>query len=90
MSAHASWRMLLATLAIQEISEGGEQLPNPVAIGVTLGGLLLDVVFPRPKPRAGPVHEPSLSSPHPVPRTPRYAKAVDEYERRPVVGAGRS
>jgi hypothetical protein len=28
-------------------------LPNPLAIGVTLGGLLLDVVAPRPKPRSG-------------------------------------
>lgn len=26
---------------------------NPLAIGVTLGGLLLDVLVPRPKPRAG-------------------------------------
>jgi hypothetical protein len=26
---------------------------NPLALGVTLGGLLLDVVVPRPKPRAG-------------------------------------
>ena len=26
-------------------------MPNPLAIGVTLGGLLLDVVAPRPKPR---------------------------------------
>jgi hypothetical protein len=30
-------------------------IPNPFAIGVTLGGLLLDVVAPRPKPRAGAV-----------------------------------
>ena len=30
---------------------------NPLAVGVTLGGLLLDVVVPRPKPRVGdPVH----------------------------------
>lgn len=28
-------------------------MPNPLAIGVTLGGLLLDVVVPRPKPRVG-------------------------------------
>jgi hypothetical protein len=26
---------------------------NPLAIGVTLGGLLLDIVAPRPKPRVG-------------------------------------
>jgi hypothetical protein len=30
-------------------------VPNPLAIGVTLSGLLLDVVAPRPKPRAGVV-----------------------------------
>jgi hypothetical protein len=28
-------------------------LPNLLAIGVTVGGLLLDVIAPRPKPRAG-------------------------------------
>ena len=26
---------------------------NPLALGVTLGGLLLDVIAPRPKPRTG-------------------------------------
>jgi hypothetical protein len=26
---------------------------NPLAIGVTLGGLLLDTLVPRPKPRVG-------------------------------------
>jgi hypothetical protein len=30
-------------------------VPNPLAIGVTLAGLILDVVAPRPKPRAGAV-----------------------------------
>ncbi len=28
-------------------------MPNPLAIGVTIGGLLLDVIVPRPKPRYG-------------------------------------
>jgi hypothetical protein len=32
-------------------------VPNPLAIGVTVGGLLLDVVAPRPKPRFGYVRE---------------------------------
>ena len=27
---------------------------NPLAVGVTIGGLLLDIVVPRPKPRIGP------------------------------------
>jgi hypothetical protein len=31
---------------------------NPLAIGVTLGGLLLDVLLPRPKPQAGVAQEP--------------------------------
>jgi hypothetical protein len=26
---------------------------NPLAIGVTIGGLFLDVIVPRPKPRVG-------------------------------------
>jgi hypothetical protein len=42
---------------------------NPLAIGVTLGGLLLDRVAPRPKPRAGLAYE-SLRSAPAVPRTP--------------------
>jgi hypothetical protein len=42
---------------------------NPLAIGVTLGGLLLDLVAPRPKPRAGLAYETLRSAPA-VPRTP--------------------
>lgn len=42
---------------------------NPLAIGVTLGGLLLDRVAPRPKPRAGLAYETLRSAPA-VPRTP--------------------
>ena len=30
-------------------------MPNPLAIGVTIGGLLLDIFVPRPKPRYGAV-----------------------------------
>ena len=48
-------------------------MPNPLAIGVTLGGLLLDVVVPRPKPRAGFALESSLLSTRAVSRTPRHA-----------------
>lgn len=46
---------------------------NPLAIGVTLGGLLLDVVVPRPKPRVGLPLEPSLLSERTGARTARYA-----------------
>ena len=42
---------------------------NPLAIGVSLGGLFLDLVAPRPKPRAGLAYETLRSSPA-VPRTP--------------------
>ena len=52
-----------------ESRKGGElKLPNPLAIGVTLGGLLLDVIVPRPKPRAGFAREPYLLSPRTVSR----------------------
>ena len=30
---------------------------NPLAIGVTLGGVLLDVLVPRPKPQVGIAEE---------------------------------
>ena len=42
---------------------GVNQVPGPLAIGVTLGGLLLDVIAPRPKPRSG-VPTVDLSSRH--------------------------
>jgi hypothetical protein len=55
-------------------------LPNPLAIGVTLGGLLLEIVAPRPKPRAGIAFESSLLSERAVSRTPRRATTIDEYD----------
>jgi hypothetical protein len=61
-------------------------LSNPLAIGVTLGGLLLDVIAPRPKPRAGFVREPHLLSAHPVSRTPWHEAAYEEYDNPPVAG----
>jgi hypothetical protein len=48
---------------------------NPLAIGVTVGGLLLDVLAPRPKPRVGAVDDPSLLSPRSGSRTPRRSGA---------------
>jgi hypothetical protein len=57
---------------------------NPLAIGVTLGGLLLDVVVPRPKPRAGFSYESSLLSQRAVSRTPWPALADVEYESPPI------
>jgi hypothetical protein len=60
-------------------------LPNPLAIGVTLGGLLLDVVVPRPKPRAGLVREPTLLSTRAVSRTPRVMTASSEHDEAPAV-----
>jgi len=57
---------------------------NPLAIGVTLGGLLLDVVVPRPKPRAGFTYESSLLSQRADSRTSWYETTDLEYERPPV------
>jgi len=55
-------------------------LPNPLAIGVTIGGLLLDIVLPRPKPRAGLPSEPSLPSERAVPRTPQRDTPIEAYD----------
>jgi hypothetical protein len=55
---------------------------GPLSIGVTLGGLLLDVIAPRPKPRSGAPRV-DLSSHH-------YARvedtAAEERDVAPVVG----
>ncbi|MGO9905597.1 MAG: hypothetical protein ACLPY3_07750 [Solirubrobacteraceae bacterium] len=61
-------------------------MPNPLAIGVTLGGLLLDVIVPRPKPRTGLLREPLLLSPRTGPRTPRHEAAHEEYDIPPAAG----
>ena len=61
-------------------------MPNPLAIGVTLGGLLLDVLVPRPKPRAGCTREPYLLSPRAVSRTPQHEAAHEEYDNPPAAG----
>jgi hypothetical protein len=65
------------------------RLPNPLAIPMDLGGLLLDLLVPRPKPRAG---LPPEASPHPqraVPRTPRRDRRAEEYDGRLVVSGRR-
>ena len=64
-------------------------LPNPLAIGVTIGGLLLDIVVPRPKPRFGFAREISPRTLAPSgPRTPR--QRVDQHEGPPVASGFRS
>lgn len=55
-------------------------MANPLAIGVTIGGLLLDTVAPRPKPRYGLAIESSLLSLTAAPRTPRSSSGVEEYD----------
>ena len=65
-------------------------MPNPLAIGVTLGGLLLDVVVPRPKPRAGLPSEPSLLSRRAVPRTPHRDSTIEAHEGTPIASGYRS
>jgi hypothetical protein len=57
-------------------------LINPLAIGVTIGGLLLDLAVPRPKPQVGPAPS-SLPS---VGRRPEdnLVRPRVEHERPPV------
>ncbi len=56
---------------------------NPLAIGVTLGGLLLDIVVPRPKPQVGIAQEPLRSaSRYRLEDSVGYLR--EEHERRPV------
>jgi hypothetical protein len=57
---------------------------NPLAIGVTVGGLLLDVVVPRPKPRVGAAAELPLLSPRSGSSTPRQPWAQTEHDSPPV------
>ena len=54
---------------------------NPLAIGVTIGGLLLDIAVPRPKPRVG-VLPGSLPSVMFRPEDTWHAR--EEHERHPV------
>jgi hypothetical protein len=53
---------------------------NPLAIGVTVGGLLLDVLVPRPKPRIGVPDESSLLSPPTGSRTRRRTWTYAEHD----------
>jgi hypothetical protein len=66
------------------IQEVNVRMPNPLAIGVTIGGLLLDIFVPRPKPRSGLVAETSLLSDTAGSRTPLPVAEV--HEVRPVAG----
>ena len=68
----------------ETVKEVKSQLLNPLAIGVTLGGQLLDIVAPRPKPRYGTAHEFSLLSPRAVSRTASEGVAVQEFVGHPV------
>ncbi len=76
-------RILSPSCGWPKAQGGDSQLPNPLAIGVTLGGLLLDVVAPRPKPRSGshmelsPLSERTGSRTHPRPM-------IDKYDGTPV------
>ena len=65
-------------------------MPNPLAIGVTIGGLLLEAIAPRPKPLIGNPQELSLLSWTAVGRTPRSAWPAGEYEGPPVASGNRS
>ena len=58
---------------------------NPLAIGVTVGGLLLDLTVPRPKPRAG---VPASALPSLARRPEDTWHTRVEHERRPVASGG--
>jgi hypothetical protein len=58
-------------------------LPNPLAIGITLGGLLLDVIAPRPKPRGGFATESFLLTRGRLEDTGR-ATMIEEHDGEPV------
>lgn len=77
---------ILHLTANQNSAKEVNQLPNPLAIGVTFGGLLLDAVVPRPKPRAGFAHGSSLLSEPAVSRTPRRTTMVEEHDGASVAG----
>jgi hypothetical protein len=64
-----------ANRAIKEVN-----LPSPLSIGVSLGGLLLDLIVPRPKPRAG--YSPADS------RTPAHVR-LGRYAAAPTAGVSR-
>lgn len=61
---------------------------NPLAIGVTLGGLLLDVLVPRPKPQTGIAEDPLPSSSRH--RSEDTAGHLQEQHERPAVASGAS
>jgi hypothetical protein len=89
MSPDRASGMLPADDVIQEASKEVTDLPNPLSIGVTLGGLLLDVIVPRPKPRTGLPPEPTLPPRRADLRTPWSATTREEHDGPPVVsGAG--
>jgi hypothetical protein len=56
---------------------------NPLAIGVTLGGLLLDIVVPRPKPQVGVPRESLRSTLRHRPED-TLGTAREQHERPPV------
>jgi hypothetical protein len=82
MPERRPWSTLCGVDFGNPVLKGGEQLPNPLAIGVTIGGLLLELIAPRPKPRAG---QPSVCDRRAVPRTPRRQARVEAHDGLPVV-----
>jgi hypothetical protein len=64
-------------------------LLNPLAIGVTLGGQLLDIVVPRQKLRAGYPHEFSLLSQRADARTGSRSIDAEQYVGVPVASGSR-
>jgi hypothetical protein len=89
-------RLLLAILPADRANKPGSnkevnpKLLNPLAIGVTLGGQLLDIAVPRPKLRAGNSPEFSLLSQRTGTRTGFVASQDQEFVGLPVVSGRRA
>ena len=82
-------RRILQRDAAIRVSPKEVNVPNPLAIGVTIGGLLLDIAVPRPKPRFGFVREISPHAPAPSgSRTPW--QGVEQHDGPPVASGFRS
>jgi hypothetical protein len=64
-------------------------MSGPLAIGMTLGGLLCGLPAPRRKPRFGAETAPSLLSRPAGPRTPRRLWTTDEHDVVSLVGGPR-
>lgn len=78
--------IILLTLRIGpgSLKEVPTTLLNPLAIGVTLGGWMLDIVVPRPKPRYGYPREHALHRPRAAARITFVEASLQELRDPPI------